>query len=101
MEAFLSRRQAAEYLSSRYFPCARATLARLAVVGGGPAFRKAGQAVLYEPQILDVWAASKIGPRVSTTAETDMPRAVGRGRPHKTAPPQARKKPSPKQAAEA
>ncbi|MGO9848130.1 MAG: hypothetical protein ACLPKT_16515, partial [Methylocella sp.] len=42
------------------------------VVGGGPAFRKAGQAVLYEPQILDVWAGSKIGPRVSTTAETDI-----------------------------
>src|SRR5436853_20513 len=38
---FLRRTEAATYVTDRYgFPCSRQWLAKLAVVGGGPVFRK-------------------------------------------------------------
>lgn len=68
--AYLRRDLAAAYVQSTYgFPCSRQWLARLAVVGGGPAFRKASRFPLYDPADLDAWAKSRIGPRVQTTAE--------------------------------
>jgi len=43
-------------------------LAKLACLGGGPEFRKAGPAALYEPAALDAWALGKIGgPQKSTS----------------------------------
>ena len=44
-------------------------LAKLAVIGGGPPFRKAGRAPLYTTDDLDAWAVSLIGPRVGSTSE--------------------------------
>jgi hypothetical protein len=68
--AYLRRDQAAAYVQSTYgFPCSRQWLARLAVIGGGPAFRKASRFPLYDRADLDSWAKSRIGPRVQTTAE--------------------------------
>lgn len=65
---YLRRKQAGEYLKSRYGFGSERTLAKLAVLGGGPEFRKAGSVVLYEPAKLDEWAISKIGaPRLSTS----------------------------------
>jgi hypothetical protein len=50
---FLRRSDAATYITERYgFPCSRQWLAKLAVIGGGPAFRKAGRYPLYEPSEL-------------------------------------------------
>ena len=67
---FLRREQAAAYVQSTYgFPCSRQWLARLAVIGGGPAFRKASRFPLYTKADLDAWAKGRIGPRVTTTAE--------------------------------
>jgi hypothetical protein len=84
--AYVNRKAAAAYISNNYFPCAVATLASLAVRGGGPAFRKAGPYVLYEPRHLDQWAAEQIGPLVSTTTEAGVAYIEGRGRPRKTKP---------------
>ncbi len=68
---YLRRPAAAEYVQSRWgVPCAARTLAKLAVVGGGPEFRKAGRTPLYEPSRLDDWAKAKIGPRRRTTSDT-------------------------------
>jgi hypothetical protein len=40
---FLRRSDAATYITQRYgFPCSRQWLAKLAVIGGGPLFRRAG-----------------------------------------------------------
>jgi hypothetical protein len=65
---FLRRRDAANYLKRKYGFGAARTLAKLAVIGGGPAFYKAGAIVLYQPQALDAWAIAKIGAvRVSTS----------------------------------
>jgi hypothetical protein len=48
---------------------ATATLAKLAVVGGGPPFSKAGRQVLYEQSALDEWALSRISAPVRSTSE--------------------------------
>lgn len=66
---YLRRDDAATYVRERYgLPCSRNWLAKLAVHGGGPAFRKAGKFPLYAPNDLDTWATSKIGPRQTSTA---------------------------------
>jgi hypothetical protein len=68
---FLRRADAAAYVSERYgFPCSRQWLAKLAVVGGGPVFRKAGRFPIYKPSDLDAWAQSRIGPAQTSTSES-------------------------------
>jgi hypothetical protein len=70
LDAPLRRDQAAEYIRINYgFPCTRSWLAKLASVGGGPAFRKAGRYPLYDLPDLDDWAKNRIGQRVRSTAE--------------------------------
>jgi hypothetical protein len=67
---FLRRKDAAEYLRTRWgVRCAAQTLAKLAVLGGGPPFRKAGRFPLYAPLDLDVWAESRLGPMQRSTSE--------------------------------
>ncbi len=69
---FLRRSDAAIYITERYgFPCSRQWLAKLAVIGGGPVFRKAGRYPVYEPNELDQWAAARIGPPQRSTSEVD------------------------------
>lgn len=69
--SFLRRDQAAAYLRSRYGHGSVKTLAKLACLGGGPEFRKAGSMVLYEPEKLDEWALSRIGRPQLSTSDTD------------------------------
>lgn len=66
---YFRRDEASRYLKERWgLPCARATLAKLAVIGGGPVYRKAGRTPLYAPADLDLWAQTRIGhPRRSTS----------------------------------
>jgi hypothetical protein len=67
---FLRRADAAVYVSERYgFPCSRQWLAKLAVIGGGPVFRKAGRFPIYKAADLDAWAQSRIGPAQTSTSE--------------------------------
>jgi hypothetical protein len=66
----LRRDAAAAYITDKHgIPCSPRTLAKYAVIGGGPAFRKAGRFPLYDLSDLDQWAESKIGPRVNSTSE--------------------------------
>ena len=54
---YLRRKQAGEYLQSKFGFGSPRTLAKLATVGGGPAYFKAGaKTVVYEPAALDAWA---------------------------------------------
>ncbi len=67
---FLRRVEAANYVTDRYgFPCSRQWLAKLAVVGGGPLFRKAGRYPIYQPEDLDRWAQARIGPAQRSTSD--------------------------------
>ena len=67
----LKRRTAASaYLREKWgVDRATGTLAKLAVVGGGPPFRKAGRIPLYAPADLDAWASELLGEVVTTTSE--------------------------------
>ena len=65
---FLRRRDAGRYLREKFGFCSEKSLAKMATMGGGPAFRKAGPAVLYELDELDRWALAKIGAPQSSTS---------------------------------
>jgi hypothetical protein len=66
---FLRRKQAGEYLKAKFGFGSEKTLAKLACIGGGPEFCKAGTAALYEPAKLDEWALAKIGPSQRSTSD--------------------------------
>lgn len=69
-ERYLRRHEAAEYLLAKWnIRRAPATLAKLAVTGGGPRFCKAGRAVLYPRAELDRWAEHLLSPPVGSTSE--------------------------------
>ena len=66
---YLRRVEAARHVRDHWgVPCSPKWLAKLAVVGGGPVFRKAGRYPIYLASDLDAWAAARIGaPRLSTS----------------------------------
>jgi hypothetical protein len=66
----LRRLDAAKHITDTWgIPTSHKTLAKLAVIGGGPKFRKAGRIPLYDPSNLDEWAQSKLSPLVASTSE--------------------------------
>jgi hypothetical protein len=65
----MTRSEAAQYITDHFFRCSPKTLAKLAVVGGGPPFRKAGRVPQYGEASTGAWAESKIGPLVHSTTE--------------------------------
>jgi hypothetical protein len=67
---FLRRKQAADYIGQVWgIPISPRTLAKLAVVGGGPPFRKAGRFPMYEPADLDSWVERRLGPKRTSTSD--------------------------------
>jgi hypothetical protein len=69
-EQLLSRVEASQYLSGNWhIPTSVALLAKLAVTGGGPEYRKAGRTPLYPQDALDSYARSKLSRRIRSTAE--------------------------------
>ncbi len=66
----LRRVQAARYVTDKFnIPCSPRTLAKLACIGGGPLHRLAGRFPLYEPEDLDEWCRSRIGPKRRSTSD--------------------------------
>jgi hypothetical protein len=66
---YFMRADAARYVRESWgLPCSRAWLAKLAVVGGGPVFHKAGKTPLYSPADLDAWAEARIGAAQKSTS---------------------------------
>jgi hypothetical protein len=78
--SFLRRVDAAQYLQNQFgLRCAKQTLAKLAVIGGGPRYHLGGRTPLYAPADLDRWAKSKIsGPRLSTSQKVVQPPPLSR-----------------------
>ena len=59
---YLRRIEAATFVREKWaMPCSPKWLAKLAVVGGGPIYRKAGRYPIYLQSDLDAWAQSRIG----------------------------------------
>jgi hypothetical protein len=70
VDRLLRRREAAFYVRTKWgVPLSPHTLAKLAVLGGGPLYRKAGRFPLYELRDLDAWAESKLGPKQRSTSD--------------------------------
>jgi hypothetical protein len=66
----LRRKQASDYLREKHgLERAPSTLAKLAVIGGGPIFRYAGRIPLYPPENLDAYAESVLSPPMHSTSE--------------------------------
>lgn len=69
---YIPRSDVPEYLIEKFgAPAAvsKATLAKMATVGGGPRFSKFGRKVAYRPEDLDDWALSRLSPARSNTSE--------------------------------
>ena len=61
-QRYLRRADAAHYVRTAWgIPCSSKWLAKLAVVGGGPIYRKAGRFPIYVAADLDAWAEGRIG----------------------------------------
>jgi hypothetical protein len=70
MSQLLRRRAAAEYIREKWgVPCAYRTLAKLAVVGGGPLFVRYGRVPLYHGEDLDAWVRAKLSNKFKSTSE--------------------------------
>lgn len=64
------RVEAAAYVTEAWrVPLSPKTLSKLAVLGGGPAFRKIGRYPLYEQGDLDDWVLSRSSKKVRSTSE--------------------------------
>jgi hypothetical protein len=71
----MRRADAARYIRETHgIPCAPATLAKYACLGGGPTFRKAGKFPIYARADLDAWADLRLSKPVHATSEL-----LGRG----------------------
>lgn len=65
----MQRRQIADFLTEQGYRIAPSTLAKLAVIGGGPAFRKFGSRPIYDPDESLEWARSRTTSRRSSTSD--------------------------------
>jgi hypothetical protein len=69
-KVYLRRKEAAAYVTNvSGANCAPATLAKLAVTGGGPLFRKIGRCPIYDTDDLDDWIESRISPPLRSTSD--------------------------------
>jgi hypothetical protein len=70
LRRMLRRREAAKYLRETWgIPCAEKTLAKIAVIGGGPPFVRFGRVPLYDAETLDIWVRSKLSRQFKSTSE--------------------------------
>ena len=74
----LRRIGASAYLRQKWgIERAPATLAKLACVGGGPKFYRAGRWPMYDAADLDLWAMELLGSLVASTSEPRTDRGCG------------------------
>lgn len=78
-DRLLTRAGTATALTEAGYPTSPATLATKASRGGGPPFRKFGNRAIYCWGEALAWAQSKLGPKITKTAELDVvgPRRTG------------------------
>lgn len=69
MKDFLTRPEAADYVTGKGAPISKNTLQKFATVGGGPLYRRFGNKTLYRPADLDAWVAERLSVPIRTTSE--------------------------------
>jgi hypothetical protein len=71
----LRRKEASKHLKEKWgVDRAPSTLAKLAVIGGGPPFQRLGRIPLYATDDLDEWVASKLSGPMPSTSDTASPK---------------------------
>jgi hypothetical protein len=78
----LRRKDASKHLKEMWgVDRAPSTLAKLAVIGGGPPFQRLGRVPLYATDDLDEWIASKLSPPMRSTSQlaTERSGTIERG----------------------
>lgn len=68
-QRYLRRAEAAQHLREQGLPCSEKTLAKYAVIGGGPIYSKFGRYPVYTAEDLDAWARARIGKPVRSTSD--------------------------------
>ena len=72
----LRRKAASDYLHETHgLDRAPSTLAKLAVIGGGPIFRRINRVPLYAKDDLDRWVASKLSAPMRSTSDSASSKA--------------------------
>lgn len=72
---FLRRAEAADYVRQHWgLPCSHAYLQKLASVGGGPVFQRAGRWPMYLEADLDAWVDAKISGPLKKASDTPAAR---------------------------
>jgi hypothetical protein len=71
MRKYLTRHEAALYLSELGFLISKNTLQKFATTGGGPEYSVFGNRALYAPKSLDAWAEAKLTASRRSTSEAD------------------------------
>lgn len=69
-ERLMRRSEAAAFIRETYgVSCCTGTLAKLAVIGGGPEYQKFGRFPLYSQSACRAWVKGRLSRRVTSTAE--------------------------------
>jgi hypothetical protein len=68
-ERYFRRHEAAQYLTDLGLPIAAATLAKYAVIGGGPEFQRWSRFPVYAEAALQAWVKQRLGKAVRSTSE--------------------------------
>ncbi|MEM8974003.1 MAG: hypothetical protein AAGD43_18225 [Pseudomonadota bacterium] len=77
LQQLFTRSGASQYLQEVWnLKFAAQTLAKLATLGGGPRYHKAGRTPLYPKDELDSFAREKLGPLLASTSEMPEPEPV-------------------------
>ncbi len=69
MLEYLTRPEAAAYLTKRGFKTSPSTLQKMATTGGGPIYQIYGNKAVYTPSNLDAYANAKLSAPRTSTAE--------------------------------
>lgn len=69
MSKFLTRKEAAEYLTAQGLRIAVGSLQKYACIGGGPLYQRFGNKCVYMAENLDAWARAKLSAPAASTSE--------------------------------
>lgn len=68
-ERYLTRDEVSDHCKRRGLPIEKQTLAKYAVTGGGPAYRKFGPRVVYDPADVEDWIKQRLTAACKSTSE--------------------------------
>jgi hypothetical protein len=75
---YFTRDEAATYLEETWgLRCSKASLAKFAVSGDGPAYHRSGREAFYNPAVLNEYAKRRLGPAASAATDHKASANVG------------------------